>query len=88
MIGKITIGKSFRGCILYCLNDKIQRSDQAENLKNRSEILLFNKCFGNQKELLQQFNEVRQLNSNLSKTVMHGTLRFAHSETLPNNNRT
>ena len=28
MIGKITIGKSFRGCILYCLNDKIQRTNQ------------------------------------------------------------
>lgn len=88
MIGKITIGKSFRGCILYCLNDKIQRSDQANNLKNRSEILLFNKCFGNQKELIQQFNEVRQLNRNLSKPVMHVTLSFAPGESLANNKLT
>ncbi|MDQ2720450.1 MAG: relaxase/mobilization nuclease domain-containing protein [Bacteroidota bacterium] len=85
MIGKITIGKSFGGCILYCLNDKVQRSDEAENLKNRSEILLFNKCFGNQRELIEQFNEVRQLNRKLSKPVIHVTLSFAPGERLPNN---
>ncbi len=45
MIGKITIGKSFRGCILYCLNDKTQRLNQEQVMKNRSEILLFNKCY-------------------------------------------
>ena len=85
MIGKITIGKSFRGCILYCLNDKIQRTNQEEIMKNRAEVLLFNKCYGNQKELIQQFNEVRQLNTKLSKPVLHITLSLAPGEKLENN---
>ena len=85
MIGKITIGKSFRGCILYCLNDKIQRSNQGQIMKNRAEVLLFNKCYGNQKELIQQLNEVRQLNPKLSKPVLHITLSLAPGEKLANN---
>ena len=85
MIGKITIGKSFRGCILYCLNDKTQRLNQEQVMKNRSEILLFNKCFGSQKELIQQFNEVRQLNTKLSKPVLHITLSLAPGEKLEKN---
>ncbi len=85
MIGKITIGKSFRGCILYCLNDKIQRPNQEEIMKNRAEVLLFNKCYGDQKELIQQFNEVRQLNTKLSKPVLHITLSLAPGGKLANN---
>jgi hypothetical protein len=85
MIGKITIGKSCRGCILYCLNDKIQRPNQEEIMKNRAELLLYNKCYGNQKELIQQFNEVRQLNTKLSKPVLHITLSLASGEKLANN---
>src|SRR5690348_13700834 len=81
MIGKIMIGKSFRGCLLYCLNDK---SEDLNNpiTKNRAEVLLFNQCFGNQKELIKQFNEVRQLNPRLSKPVLHITLSFAPGEQL------
>ena len=30
MIGKITIGKSLRGCLLYCLNDKLDIPLQTE----------------------------------------------------------
>src|SRR5664279_24655 len=85
MIGKITIGKSFRGCILYCLNDKIQRPNQEETMNNRAEVLLFNKCYGNQKELIQQFNEVRWLNTKLSKPVLHITLSLPPGEKLANN---
>lgn len=85
MIGKITIGKSFRGCILYCLNGKIQWPNQGQIMKNRAEFLLFNKCYGNQKELIQQFNEVRQLNTKLSKPVLHITLSLAPGEKLTNN---
>ncbi len=83
MIGKITIGKSFKGCLLYCLNDKVQESKQEQVMKDRAEILLFNQCYGNQKELIQQFNEVRQLNSKLSKPVLHITLSLAPGELLP-----
>ena len=82
MIGKITIGKSFKGCILYCLNDKIQDQKQEQVMKDRAEILLFNQCYGNQKELIQQFNEVRQLNSKLAKPVLHITLSLVPGEEL------
>ncbi len=85
MIGKITIGKSFRGCILYCLNDKIQEPNQEQVMKNRAELLLFNKCYGSQKELIHQFNEVRQLNTKLSRPVLHITLSLAPGENLDKN---
>lgn len=81
----VTIGKSFRGCILYCLNDKIQEPTKEQVMKNRAELLLFNKCYGNQKELIRQFNEVRQLNTKLSKPVLHITLSFAPDESLEKN---
>jgi hypothetical protein len=80
MIGKITIGKSFRGCIAYCLNDKIQERNKEQVVKDRAQVLLYNKCFGNEKELVQQFNEVRQLNPKLSKPVLHITLSLAPGE--------
>lgn len=80
MIGKIIIGKSFRGCIIYCLNDKIQKHETGKVMKHRAEVLMFNQCYGNQKELIQQFNEVRQLNPRLSKPVMHITLSLAPGE--------
>ena len=38
MIGKITIGKSFSGCINYCLEDKLLPSQEVA-FKNRAEIL-------------------------------------------------
>jgi len=81
MIGKIIIGKSFRGCISYCLEDKPLESHEVA-FKNRAEILMFNQCFGNSKELIQQFNEVRQLNPKLSKPVLHITLSLAPGEKL------
>jgi len=81
MIGKVTVGKSFGGCLLYCLNDKIQRQEEAV-MKNRAEVLMFNKCYGDQKDLIQQFNEVRWLNPKLSKPVMHITLSLAPGEHL------
>jgi Relaxase/Mobilisation nuclease domain len=83
MIGKITIGKSFKGCLLYCLNDKLQDKNKEEVMRDRAAVLLFNQCYGNQKELIQQFNEVRQLNSKLSKPVLHITLSLAPGEQLP-----
>src|SRR4051812_16351248 len=81
MIGKITIGKSFRGCIAYCLNDKISEQNK-DVMKNRAEVLIYNKCFGNERELVQQFNEVRQLNTKLAKPVLHITLSLTPGENL------
>lgn len=85
MIGKITIGKSFRGCLLYCLNDKQKLHKNDIIFKNRAEVLMFNKCFGNQNELIQQFNEVRWLNPKLAKPVLHITLSFAKDDKLDQN---
>lgn len=82
MIGKFIIGKSFRGCLLYCLNDKQQKQGEEQPMKDRSEVLLFNQCYGNQKELIQQFQEVRQLNMKLAKPVLHITLSFSPGEKL------
>ena len=84
MIGKIMTGRSFGGCLNYCLHDKI--ADEKKNevvMKDRAEIILFNQCFGNDKELIQQFNEVRQLNPRLSKPVLHVTLSLSQGEYLP-----
>lgn len=70
MIGKIIIGKSFRGCISYCLE------------KEQSEVLDYNFCYGDKKELIKQFNEVRNLNPKLQKPVLHITLSLPKGEQL------
>lgn len=84
MIGKIITGKSFKGCLAYCFNDKISKENE-QVFQNRAELLHCNKCFGNEKELVQQFNEIRQFNPRLSKPVLHITLSFAPGEKLRNN---
>jgi hypothetical protein len=82
MIGKITIGKSFKGCILYCLEDKIPEQEPEMVMKNRAEIILYNLCYGNKIELVKQFQEVRQLNPKLSKPVLHITLSLSPEDVL------
>lgn len=83
MIGKVIIGKSFGGCLRYCLEDKKMKNDMDKMvMKNRAEILQYNLCFGDKVELIQQFNEVRRLNAKQSKPVMHITLSLAPSEQL------
>ncbi len=81
MIGKITTGKSFHGCHLYCLNDKKQEPGEEQVMKNRAEVILFNQCFGS-KELIEQFNAVRQLNPKLAKPVLYFTLSLAMNDHL------
>jgi hypothetical protein len=82
MIGKIKTGKSFGGCISYCLNDKKEKPDHEAVMKGRAELLLTNKSGGNEKELIHQFNEVRRLNPKLAKPVLHVTLSLAPNEYL------
>jgi len=83
MIGKVIIGKSFGGCLRYCLEDKKIANDIDKMImKNRAQILQHNMCFGNKAELIQQFNEVRRLNVKQSKPVMHITLSLAPGERL------
>lgn len=81
MIGKITIGKSLGGLISYALEDKLD-DEQKVILKNRAELLVYNQCFGDKKELRQQFNEVRKLNPKLSRPAMHISLSFPPGEVL------
>ncbi len=84
MIGKVIIGKSFKGCISYCLNDKLQVTGKEDEqvMQGRAETLLFNKCQGTAKKLTQQFQEVRLLNTKVSKPVLHITLSLAQGEKL------
>lgn len=74
MIGKIIIGKSFRGCLNYCLDKKL------------AEVLDYNLCGGNKRELLEQFTDVRNLNQNVSRPVQHVTLSMAKGEQLSKHN--
>ncbi len=82
MIGKIIIGKSLRGCISYCLEDKVQKLKNEQVVRDRAEVLCYNLCYGDKLELIKQFNEVRNLNSKLSKPVMHVTLSLSPGERL------
>lgn len=91
MIGKITVGASFYHCLAYCLEDKKnlteeQKAELSEkdhlHHKDRSEVLFYNNCFGNARELANQFKEVRQLSSRIEKPVLHISLRLAQGETL------
>ncbi|MES1197683.1 MAG: relaxase/mobilization nuclease domain-containing protein [Chitinophagaceae bacterium] len=77
------IGKSFRGCLLYCLQDKVKQEENDEQvMKGRAEVLYYNQCFGNARELIKEFNDVRNLNPKLSKPVLHITLSLAPEEKL------
>lgn len=80
MIGKIIIGKSFRGCISYCLENKLIQDGQRATNQSRSEVLSYNLCYGEKTDLIRQFNEVRNLNPKLAKPVMHITLSFPASD--------
>ncbi|MCO5291165.1 MAG: relaxase/mobilization nuclease domain-containing protein [Chitinophagaceae bacterium] len=83
MIGKVMIGKSFGGCIAYCLEDKKMKGNEQEPLMhNRATVLKMNNCFGNKEQLIKQFKEVKYLNPKLSKPVIHITLGLAPGEFL------
>lgn len=82
MIGKISMGSSFSGCIKYCLEDKKQEQTQEAVFKNRAEIIVFNQCFGDKKELAEQFRDVRLLNQKVQKPVLHITLSLAPEDKL------
>jgi len=90
MIGKMSTGKSFRGCLNYLHEGRLQQSkalQEIEQEKKQAQVICFNQCFGNKKELIQQFNEVRHLNPKLSKPVLHASLSFAHSDQLSNQDK-
>lgn len=91
MIGKVSKGGSFAGCIGYCLEDKIKLTEemkvqlaQVDHLqhKNRAEVLEYNQCFGNKNELAAQFRDVAKLSKRVEKPVLHLSLRLAAGENL------
>jgi hypothetical protein len=91
MIGHVSIGKSAYHCISYCLEDKRELTDEQkaklsekEKLQhqNRAEVLFYNQCFGNKKELASQFRDVQKLSRRCEKPVLHLSLRLAPGENL------
>jgi hypothetical protein len=78
MIGKIGVGKSFKGCISYCLEGR--RAESKVMKSPKGEIIYYNQCFGNKKDLINQFVEVSILNRKQSKPVLHASLSFAYSD--------
>ncbi|HTN20216.1 MAG TPA: relaxase/mobilization nuclease domain-containing protein [Pelobium sp.] len=91
MIGHVSIGKSAYHCISYCLEDKKEMTEEQkaklsteEKLQhqNRAEVLFYNQCFGNKKELASQFRDVQKLSRRCEKPVLHLSLRLAPGENL------
>ncbi len=83
MIGKIGTGKSFRGCLDYLFEGRLQKSRDLQRLeagKKKVEVIAYNQCFGNRLELIREFIEVSKLNPKVSKPVFHISLSFAHSD--------
>ncbi|UKJ07930.1 relaxase/mobilization nuclease domain-containing protein [Solitalea lacus] len=60
------------------LSDHLQHIDRAE-------ILAFNNCFGNKRELASQFKDVQKLSKRVEKPVLHLSLRLAPDEILTKN---
>ena len=77
MIGKFIIGKSFAGCIGYCLSDKHNRKEN-----HRVNLLKTNLCNGDKNELIKQFKEVSLLNAKQRNPVLHITISLAENERL------
>jgi hypothetical protein len=91
MIAMVKTGKSFSHCIGYCLEDKRELSqEQKLNLMNRdglqhhnrAEVLYYNQCFGNRKDLASQFKDVSKLSKRVEKPVLHVAIRLAPNESL------
>jgi Relaxase/Mobilisation nuclease domain len=91
MIGMVTKGQSFYHCLSYCLEDKRSlNEEQKQELsllegvqhKNRAEILEYNYCYGNKKELAEQFKDVRKLSKRVEKPVIHISIRVAPGDHL------
>lgn len=86
MIGKIIIGNSFGPCITYVLGEtKIEKEKFAETGIEKATVLKYNYCYGDKKELIQQFNDVKNLNQKMNRAVAHIILSFSHDDKLSHN---
>jgi hypothetical protein len=83
MIGKIGTGKSFRGCLNYLFEGRLQQTKAMqlhEMEKKQAEVIAYNQCFGDKRQLIRDFIEVSKLNPNVSKPVFHLVVSFAHGD--------
>src|SRR6476469_226879 len=84
MVGKIQVRTSFAGALQYVLQDKKleQQEEQKLQRESRAEVLQYNRCFGDAKELEKQMQEVRQLNTRTEKPVFSMSLRASEHDRL------
>ena len=90
MIGKIITGKSFRGCMNYLHEGRLQENEELQKQemeKKQAQVIAYNQCFGTKKELIRQFIEVSKLNPKVSKPVFHATISFAYADANKLNNQ-
>jgi len=83
MIGKIATGKSFRGCLGYLHEGRLQESKELqleEMAKKQAEVIHYNNCFGTRKQVVKQLVAVSKLNPKLAKPVFHASLSFAYGD--------
>lgn len=94
MIGNIGKGQDCYGLLRYCLNDKKELSEEDKialsridglQHKGRAEVLEYNLCFGNAKELAEQFKEVEKLSRRTEKPVFHISMSLSPGEVLNKN---
>ena len=63
----------------YLHEGRLQENEALQKLemeKKQAEVIYYNQCFGNKKELIRQLVEVAQLNPNVSKPVFHASISF------------
>lgn len=63
----------------YLHEGRLQETEELQKQemeKKQAEVIYYNQCFGNKKELIRQFVEVAQLNPNVSKPVFHASISF------------
>jgi len=94
MIGHVSVGKSAYGCLSYCLEDKLELTEERKQQlalkdhlqhKDRAEVLAYHKCYGDKYELADQFRDVAKLNKLAEKPVFHFSLSLPPGETLNKN---
>jgi hypothetical protein len=83
MVGKVSVGKSFRGCLNYLFEGRKHETTEEQKQameKRQVQVIDYNYCFGNKKELVQQFIEVSRLNPKVGNSVFHCSLSLAPAD--------
>ncbi|GAC1313944.1 MAG: hypothetical protein NVSMB24_37920 [Mucilaginibacter sp.] len=83
MVGKIGTGKSFRGCLNYLFQGRLQGTKEEQQLaaqQKHVEVIAYNQCFGDRLQLTREFIEVSKLSPKVSKPVFHISVSFAHAD--------